>query len=185
MIRAMASKLFAYTEKVLETSVPVLLDSPSGYGHFLEEFAQAKAHALRWRHSLVWQVEMWPDCLADVQKRLRPLLDEDQLCSARLQAYPTDELARKQQNLLRAQMQTLVMSLVEIHQALLDALCDLHAHLEQDARVMEQGAKAGWNEFADMADSVRQARKELSDLIQIRQREWKVWQNSLQRSLHP
>lgn len=181
MIKTAAPLLDAYTEQVLNTSVPVLADTPTEYGRFMEEFAQVKAHALRWKRSIIWQLEMWPECLADAEKRLRPLHRDQQLCTARLQVYPADELAHKQQQRLYMQMQSIIQPLAEIQQTLLDAMCNLHVHLEHDALVLDQGAAAGWKQFADLPQMARHARTELSELIQHKQSEWAVWQNSTQR----
>ncbi|MGB8955984.1 MAG: hypothetical protein WCC10_11460 [Tumebacillaceae bacterium] len=181
MIKNAAPMLDSYTEQVLNTSVPVFVDAPTEYGQFLEAFAQVKAHALRWKRSIIWQLEMWPECLADAEKRLRPLHRDQQLCTARLQAYPADELALKQQQRLRLQMQAILHPLAEIQQTLLDALCSLHVHLEHDALVLDQGAGAGWKQFADLPQLARHARIELSELIQHKQSEWAVWQHSTQR----
>ena len=181
MIKSAAPRLEAYTEQVLNTSVPVFVDTPTDYGRFMEAFAQVKAHALRWKRSIIWQLEMWLECLADAEKRLRPLHRDQQLCTARLQAYPADELAHKQQQRLRLQMQSIIQPLADIQKTLLDALCSLHAHLDQDARDLDQGASAGWQPYAELPQMARHARTELSELIQHKRNEWAVWQHSTQR----
>jgi hypothetical protein len=181
MIKSAAPMLNAYTEQVLNTSVPVFVDAPIEYGRFMEAFAQVKAHALRWKRSIIWQLEMWPECLAHAEKRLRSLHRDQQMCTARLQAYPADELAHKQQQRLRLQTQSIIQPLAEIQQTLLNAMSSLHVHLEQDALVLEQGADAGWKPFADLPQLAHHACTELSELIQHKQSEWTGWQISIQR----